>query len=210
MKLIIIGPQGSGKGTHAKMLAEKLGVPQISTGDVFRQMAKHDTEEGREIKYLIDNGIFVPDEMTLKILKKRLEEKDAKNGFILDGFPRNTKQAKMLDENVEIDEVLYLNVSDEECLRRLGGRTTCRSCSTIYGNENPPKTKGKCDKCGGELYVREDDTEETIRKRLQTYHEQTEPILDYYREIGLLIEVKIAGIKIPDEVFSDICDALGI
>ena len=144
----------------------------------------------------------------LKILNKRLEEKDARNGFILDGFPRTLNQAKILESTNQIDKVLYLNVSDDECVRRLGNRKTCKGCNAIYGNENPPKQKGICDACGSSLYIREDDKEETIRKRLNLYHEETEPIIKFYEQ--RVAEVKINGIKQLDEVFQEICKALDI
>lgn len=210
MRLIIIGSQGSGKGTHAKKLAMKLGVPQISTGDLLREMAKQETEEGQKIRSIINRGVLVPDGIMLGILKKRLEEDDAKKGFILDGFPRNRNQAEMLESAADIDHVIHLNVSDAECIRRLAKRKTCKKCGAIYGNESLPSIEGRCDACGGELYVREDDKEEVIRKRLELYHEQTEPILDFYRENGLLMEIRIEGIRQPEEVFRDICDAIGI
>ena len=210
MKIVMMGPPGSGKGTHAKKLAAKLGIAHISTGDLFRELAKEDTEEGRNIKKLVDSGAYISDDITCGILKNRVQMTDTKNGFILDGFPRTVKQAQMLEDLAEIDAVLYMNVSDQECLRRLSGRQTCRSCAAIYGNENQPKHQGKCDSCGGVLYVREDEKEDVVKKRLSIYHEQTEPILDFYRENGLLAEVPVEGIKQPDEVFQDVCDALGI
>ncbi len=210
MKLVIIGPQGSGKGTHAKKLAAKLEILHVSTGDLLREIAKEDSEKGRITRELLNSGTLFPDEFVLHILISRLQRPDTMNGFILDGFPRTANQAKMLDENIQVDSAIYLNVPDAECLRRLSGRKTCKACGAIYGNENPPKKEGRCDACNGELHLREDDREEAIRKRLRLYHEQTEPILDFYRENGLLVEVKIEGIKHPEEVFGQICDALGL
>jgi adenylate kinase len=207
MKLIIMGPQGSGKGTHAKKLAEKTGLTHISTGDLLRETIEQGSKESGEIKKLIDAGNLIPDEMMFKILKKRMDA--AKSGFVLDGWPRTVKQAEMTDKLAKIDKVLYLNVSDKECLRRLGGRSQCHQCGAIYGNENPPKKKGMC-KCGAQLFVRDDDKEEVVKKRLKTYHEQTEPILDFYRKKKMLTEVKIDRILTPEEVFGLVCKALGI
>ncbi len=210
MKLIIMGPPGSGKGTHAKRLAAKLGILHISTGDLFRQIAKEDSEKGRRTRDLLNSGALFPDDFMLQILMIRLDKPDAGNEFILDGFPRTANQAKLLDERTRIDKAIYLKVSDVECLRRLAERKICSGCGAIYGNENPPKREGKCDACGGELHVREDDREEAIMKRLRLYHEQTEPILDFYRDRRLLIEVEVRGIRQPEQVFKDVCDALGI
>jgi len=206
IRMIIMGPQGSGKGTHAKKLAAKLGLLHISTGDLLREIAAQNDEEGREMKNLLSSGVLLSDEKMFSILKKRMDE--AKAGFILDGWPRTLNQAELTDTLTHIDKVLYLNVTDKECLRRLGGRAQCEKCGAIYGNENPPKERGKCDACKGQLYIRDDDKEETIRKRLAVYHEQTEPILEFYRKKSILHEVVIDRIMDPEEVFENICAKL--
>jgi len=209
-KFIIMGPQGSGKGTHAERLAKEMSILHVSSGDLLRDVAQQNTKQGKEIKHLLTTGKLLSDELVFDLLKKRLSKKDASKGYIIDGFPRNIKQTKTLEKTIEIDKVIYLNVSDKECLRRLSGRTQCEKCKAIYGNENQPKIKGKCDQCGGSLYVREDDKESVIKTRLKVYHDQTEPILDLYRKNGKLVEIKINGIKQPDEVFTDILKALGM
>jgi len=210
MKLIIIGPQGSGKGTHAKKLAALLGILHISTGDLLRELAAQPTKEGAEIKDMLATGALFSDDFMLQILRKRLDKPDAEKGFILDGFPRTLNQANILEQITKIDRAIYLNVPDNECVRRLAGRKTCTHCGSIYGNENPPKKDGKCDNCGSTLRVREDDKEETIRKRLGLYHQQTEPILDLYRRDCKLVEINIQPFRSPDENFRDVCGALGI
>ncbi|MBU1104106.1 MAG: nucleoside monophosphate kinase [Nanoarchaeota archaeon] len=202
MKLILIGPQGSGKGTQAKLLASKLGVPHISTGDLLRGAtgklrAKIDS-------YIVAGNLF-PDELMLEILEKRFSEEDCKNGWILDGFPRNLKQAKMLDEITRVDKVVEISISDEEAVRRLGGRVSCEKCGAGFNLVTmPPQDSEKCDKCGGKLVQRADDTEEAIRKRLEIYHRETEPILTRYES------VKINGEKSAEEVQKDIQRELGI
>lgn len=210
MRLIIIGPQGSGKGTHAKKLAAKIGVPHISTGDILRETARQGTEEGRVAGKIMAAGELLPDEFMACLLKKRLGQADARRGFVLDGFPRTILQAEALEGIAKIDKVIYLNVPDGECVRRLAGRKTCGGCGAIYGNENPERIKGKCDACGSELRVREDDTEEAIRKRLAAYHGQTEPVLGFYRRKGLMAEIRVERVRQPEDVFREICGAIGI
>ena len=202
MKLILIGPQGSGKGTQAKLLASKLGVPHISTGDLLRNATG---ELRKEIDSYIVAGNLYPDEGMLKILEGRFADEDCEKGFILDGFPRNLKQAKMLDEITRVDKVVEIFISDEEAVRRLSGRVSCEKCGAGFNLVTmPPQNSEKCDKCGGKLVQRADDTEEAIRKRLEIYHRETEPILARYES------VKINGEKSVGEVLGDIQRELGI
>ncbi|MBU0466781.1 MAG: nucleoside monophosphate kinase [Nanoarchaeota archaeon] len=202
MKLLLIGPQASGKGTQAKLLAEKLGVPHISTGDLLRAQTG---EIRKEIDSYIVSGNLYPNEKMLKILKERFEREDCNEGYILDGFPRNLKQAEMLDEITKIDKVIEIDISDEEAVRRLGGRVSCENCDEGYNLVTiPPKDPDKCDKCGGGLVIRDDDKEDAIRKRLGIYHGDTEPILARY---GL---VKINGEQSIEKVQEEIVESLGV
>jgi adenylate kinase len=193
--VILLGAPGAGKGTQATTLATELKVPQVSTGDLFRAALAHGTELGKTAKSYMDRGELVPDQVTVQMLLERISQPDAKNGYILDGFPRTLGQARALDEALmgrkeKIDRVLLVDVSDEELVRRLSGRWICRSCQTPYHEvNNPPKVKGRCDRCGGELYQRDDDKPETVRNRLRVYHEQTSPLIDYYKAQKKLKEV---------------------
>lgn len=194
-RIILLGAPGSGKGTRAVALCEVLGIPQIATGDLFRKNLKEMTEIGKTAKSYIDKGELVPDEVTAAMLKDRLSESDAKNGFVLDGFPRSVKQAEILDEMLEksgekITSVIYIKVDDEEIVNRLAGRMICSKCQAPYHvRDHKPSVEGKCDKCGGELVVRGDDNPETIRKRLKVFHETTFPLVKFYSERGLLTEI---------------------
>ncbi|RLF09883.1 MAG: adenylate kinase [Thermoprotei archaeon] len=214
MRLVIFGPPGAGKGTQAKMLSEKLGVPHIATGDIFREAVKAGTELGRLAKQYMDRGELVPDEVVIGIVEERLRRPDCSKGFILDGFPRTIKQAEVLDEmlqkmGVKLDAVVNLEVSEDEVVKRISLRRTCRNCGAIYHLiTNPPKKEGVCDKCGGELYQRDDDREETVRSRLRVYRQQTEPLLKFYEQRGLLKNVD--GEKRIEEVFKEILAALGV
>jgi len=195
MKIVLMGPQGSGKGTQAKMLAEKYGIPHISTGDIFRQMAEEGDETGVKAKQeYLDKGILVPDSITVELARKRLGKDDCKKGFVLDGFPRTTSQAEALAGITEMEHAVEIGLSDDEAVRRLSGRRTCPDCERIYNVNTVPKPPedGKCE-CGGKLVQRNDDKEEAIRKRLKAYHEQTEPIKEIYRGQGILHEVDGAG-----------------
>ena len=204
--IIILGPQGSGKGTQADMLEKELGIVKISTGDIFRKNIKEQTELGKQVKEILDAGQLVPDELTNKIVEDRLKQPDARSGFILDGFPRNLEQAKALDNMTEITHVLEVWISDEEAVRRIGGRRSC-SCGAVYHLVyNPPKDPEKCDKCGEKLFIRDDDKEEAIKKRLEIYHEQTEPIVEHYKEKGL--HVKVDGMPPIAQVSESIKSAL--
>ncbi|MBD3361241.1 adenylate kinase [Candidatus Woesearchaeota archaeon] len=177
MNIIMMGPQGSGKGTQASLLAERYGIPAISIGEIFREAIKSDSEEGREIQKIIDNGNMVPDELTIMFVKKRLEDVDCAEGFILDGFPRTLPQAKALDEFAKIDYVIVLRISDEEAVKRLVQRRQCPKCGKITS----VKEGEKCKQCKIKLVKRKDDTEEAIKKRLEIYHDQTQPLIEYYK-----------------------------
>ncbi len=199
MYIILLGAPGAGKGTQAGLMAEKLKLVQVASGDLFRKALNENTELGRKAKSYMEKGQLVPDEITIQMVLERLGEPDVKAGAILDGFPRNVNQAKALDKALAkqsraIDKVVNIKVTEEEVLRRLGGRWVCRNCQTPYHEiDSPPKVKGKCDKCGGELYQRADDNPETIKKRLEVYLKETSPLTDYYKKAGKLIEVVSEG-----------------
>ena len=194
MKLILLGPPGAGKGTQAEVLTKKLGIETISTGVMLRAAMRDGTELGKLAKEYIDQGKLVPDEVVVGIVKERLSQDDCKNGFILDGFPRTIPQAQALtDAGVEIDKVLSLDVDDEVIVERLTGRRECKVCGTPYHIKNKPVPEtGKC-VCGGEIIQRADDNEETIRNRMKVYHEQTEPIKEYYASLGKVVSVDSSG-----------------
>lgn len=195
----MLGPPGAGKGTYATRLAPKLGIPTISTGELLRA-SREDIEFGETIKKYQDSGDLVPDEIVIQILKKRLEKDDAKNGFILDGFPRTLKQAKALEKISKIDVVINLSVSEEILIKRLSSRRQCKKCGEIYNLLYlKPKVEGICDKCGGELYQRDDDKPEAIKERLKIYHEKTAPLVDYYANKGIIITITTERIDIPPE-----------
>jgi adenylate kinase len=195
MFLIFLGAPGAGKGTQAAVVADKLGLAHIATGDLFRQAVEKDSELGKSAKAYMDKGTLVPDDVTIKLISERLNEPDCKNGCVFDGFPRTMEQAKALDKMMisrgqVIDKAVYIEVPEKELLKRLTGRWICRKCQAPYHEVNsPPKVRGKCDKCGGELYQRSDDTEATIRERLKVYFAQTTPLLDYYKAAGKLAAV---------------------
>ena len=214
MNIIMLGPPGAGKGTQAKMLVEKLGIPQISTGDMLRAAVKEGTPMGLKAKEYMDGGKLVPDEVVIGIMKDRLGADDCAKGFILDGFPRTIPQAEALDKVLaemgkKIEYVVNVAVPESELLDRLTGRRTCKKCGAMYHVKfNPPKQEGVCDKCGGELYQRDDDKEETILNRLKVYNDQTAPLIEYYERQGVL--VNIDGSKEIKEIFAEICAALGV
>lgn len=206
LNLIIMGPPGAGKGTQADMIAKKYKIPHISTGDMFRSVLKDNEDElAKEVRQYVERGELVPDEIVLRMVRARLKEVDAQNGFILDGFPRTLKQAEALDNLLDeidkgIDLAIYLETSFDIILERLSGRRVCLHCGANYHIKySPPKEEGICDRCGGELYQREDDREETIRRRLKVYMEQTEGIIEYYEKKGLLF--KVSGDLPAREVF---------
>ena len=213
MKIIMLGAPGAGKGTQAKMIAEKYGVPHVSTGDIFRANIKEGTELGKEAKQYMDQGLLVPDELTVKILLDRVAKDDCKNGYILDGFPRTIPQAEVLDKALnelgdKIDYAIDVDVPDENIVKRMGGRRACLTCGATYHIEHvPPKKEGICDKCGSELVLRDDDKPETVKNRLSVYHEQTQPLIDFYTEKGVLRTVD--GTQDMKDVFAAIVKILG-
>ena len=200
MRIVLVGPPGAGKGTQAAFLAKNLSIPHISTGDLFRANISRQTELGKLAKSYMDAGNLVPDEVTIAMAKDRMEQPDAANGFLLDGFPRNVSQAEALDElleaeNMQLDAVLDLEVPEGEVVKRIAGRRICRNDSShvFHVTYKQPAKDGVCDVCGGELYQRDDDSEETVRTRLEVYHTQTEPIIDYYRAQGLVVTISAMG-----------------
>jgi adenylate kinase len=199
VRLVLVGPPGAGKGTQAQFIAEHLGVPQISTGDIFRSHVSQGTPLGLEAKAYMDRGDLVPDDVTVHMVRDRLTQDDASEGFLLDGFPRTVPQAQTLDDmlaesGVKLDVVLELVVDDDEVIRRLSGRRTCRSCNHIWHVDfDPPTVEGICDIDGGELYHRDDDRAETIANRLKVYGEATQPLVTYYAGRGLLVGVDATG-----------------
>jgi adenylate kinase len=190
MNLIFLGPPGAGKGTLAGQAKVLLNVPHISTGDIFRGAMAAGTELGKKVKAIIESGGLVDDETTIALVKERLFQADAQSGYILDGFPRTIPQAEALSNFSKLDYVVNFVISDDKVLQRLGGRLVCRKCGYNYhAINNPPKVPGVCDKCGGEVYKRPDDSDESIKKRLEVYRSQTEPLIDYYRKKGLIADI---------------------
>ena len=212
MKIIMVGAPGAGKGTQAKRIAEKYDIPHVSTGDIFRSNLKEGTELGLKAKVYMDQGALVPDEITIGMLMDRIHQDDCKNGYVLDGFPRNIPQAEALTEalasgNESIDAVIDVNVPDENIMDRMSGRRTCRKCGEgFHVVFNPSTVPGVCDVCGGELYTRDDDLPETVKKRLVVYHSQTQPLIDYYSKRRILKSVD--GTQRMDKVFADIVEVL--
>ncbi|MDD2972278.1 MAG: adenylate kinase [Lachnospiraceae bacterium] len=213
MKIIMLGAPGAGKGTQAKMIADKYGVPHISTGDIFRANIKNGTELGVEAKKYMDQGLLVPDELTVKLLLDRVANEDCKNGYVLDGFPRTIPQAEVLEKalneiNDKIDYAIDIDVPDENIINRMSGRRACLACGATYHIEHvPPKKEGICDRCGKELVLRDDDKPETVKKRLNVYHEQTQPLIDFYTNKGILKTVD--GTVDMKDVFQSVVNILG-
>ena len=213
MRIILLGPPGAGKGTQAAGIVEKYNIPHISTGDIFRKNIKEGTELGKKAKGYIDQGLLVPDELTVGLVTDRIAQSDCEKGFMLDGFPRNVAQAQHLDEylkevGISLDKVVNIEVDKDILVGRAVGRRICKSCGATYHVEfNPPKVDGVCDVCGGELYQRADDNEETVSKRIQVYLDETKPLVNYYSEEGIIANIN--GQQSIDEVFGDIVAALG-
>ena len=213
MKLIMLGAPGAGKGTQAKRIAAKYGIPHISTGDIFRANIKNGTELGKKAQTYMDQGLLVPDELVCDLVVDRIQQSDCEKGYVLDGFPLTIPQAEALTAALEklgtgIDYAINVEVPDANILNRMGGRRACLGCGATYHVEfNAPKQEGICDTCGAELVLRDDDKPETVQKRLDVYHEQTQPLIDYYTKAGKLAEVD--GTKDMDDVFAAIVDLLG-
>ncbi len=213
MKIIMLGAPGAGKGTQAKMIADKYGVPHVSTGDIFRANIKNGTELGMEAKKYMDQGLLVPDELTVKILLDRVAQEDCKNGFVLDGFPRTIPQAQVLDKALgelgdKIDFAIDVDVPDENIVKRMSGRRACLACGATFHTEHvPPKQEGICDRCGKDLVLRDDDKPETVLNRLKVYHHQTQPLIEFYGGKGVLRTVD--GTKPRQEVCDSIAAVLG-
>ena len=213
MKIVMLGAPGAGKGTQAGQIAEKYSIPHISTGDIFRANIKAETDLGKKAKKYMDEGLLVPDELVMDLVVDRLQQDDCKNGYVLDGFPRTIVQAEGLDQELnklgqKLDYALNIDVPDENIVKRMGGRRACVGCGATYHIVNAaPKKEGICDKCGGELVLRQDDEPATVEKRLQVYHEQTEPLIFYYKKAGILKDLD--GTLGIDTVFADIVKLLG-
>ncbi|MBO5469260.1 MAG: adenylate kinase [Lachnospiraceae bacterium] len=213
MKIIMLGAPGAGKGTQAKMIAAKYNIPHISTGDIFRANIKNGTELGAKAKEYMDKGLLVPDELVVDLVIDRFKEPDCKNGYVLDGFPRTIPQAEALDKALtaigeSVDYAINVEVPDENIVRRMGGRRACVGCGATYHIVySPTKVEGKCDTCGSDLIIRDDDKPETVQNRLAVYHEQTQPLIDYYTNKGIIAEVD--GTQDMNDVFAAIVKILG-
>ena len=213
MKIIMLGAPGAGKGTQAKMIAEKCGIPHISTGDIFRANIKNGTELGAKVKEYMDKGLLVPDELVCDLVVDRIQQADCEKGYILDGFPRTIPQAEALENALnaieqKLDYAIDIDVPDENIINRMSGRRACVGCGATYHVLfNPTKVEGKCDVCGESLILRDDDKPETVKKRLDVYHTQTQPLIDFYTERKVLVEVD--GTQSMDKVFDDIMKILG-
>ena len=213
MKIIMLGAPGAGKGTQAKMIAEKCGIPHISTGDIFRTNIKNGTELGAKAKEYMDKGLLVPDELVCDLVVDRIQQADCEKGYILDGFPRTIPQAEALEAALnaieqKLDYAIDIDVPDENIINRMSGRRACVGCGATYHVLfNPTKVEGKCDVCGESLILRDDDKPETVKKRLDVYHTQTQPLIDFYTERKVLVEVD--GTQSMDKVFDDIMKILG-
>ncbi len=212
-RVVLLGPPGAGKGTQAVRIAERYGIPHISTGDIFRANVKEGTPLGKKAKEFMDKGLLVPDELVCDLVEDRVSKDDCANGYLLDGFPRTVFQAEHFDRFLEqdgqaLDCVIDIEVAEDILLPRMIGRRVCRQCGKPYHIINtPPKVEGVCDVCGGEVYQRADDQEETVRNRFRVYQDQTAPLIEYYTASGKLSPIE--GSKTPDEVFADICALLG-
>jgi len=208
MKLIFLGPPGAGKGTLAGLVSKELGVPQVSTGDIFRDAIKRETELGKKVKQIVGRGDLVPDDLTVDLVRERLGQPDAARGYILDGFPRTIPQAEALEAFQKLDAVVNFTIGDDAVAARLSGREICKSCGAIYHVANmPSRVKGVCDKCGGPLYTRPDDSLESITNRLEVYKRQTEPLIELYRKKKLLRNIDSS--KTPEDTLAQVRTVLG-
>jgi adenylate kinase len=213
VRLVLLGPPGAGKGTQARMLETRLGVPQVASGDLLRAVVRTKSALGKQAKGFMDKGALVPDELVLKLIDDRLRKSDARTGFILDGFPRTVPQAETLAKMIEargqkLDRVVAIIVPDEEIIKRISGRRTCRNCGAMYHVIfDPPRNMNLCNSCNSELYQREDDAEDTVRMRLQVYAASTRPLLEHYERLGLLSQIE--GIGRPEEIEQRILSAIG-
>lgn len=213
MKIIMLGAPGAGKGTQAKQIADKYSIPHISTGDIFRANLKAGTELGKKAKEYMDQGLLVPDELTCDLVMDRIGQDDCKNGFVLDGFPRTIPQAEALDAalakiNEKMDYAIDVDVPDDNIINRMSGRRACLSCGATYHIVSiPTKVEGVCDRCGSQVVLRDDDQPETVKKRLEVYHEQTQPLIDYYKKQNILKTVD--GTQPMEDVFGAIVEILG-
>lgn len=213
MKVIMLGAPGAGKGTQAKQIADKYSIPHISTGDIFRANIKNGTELGKKAKTYMDQGLLVPDELVVELVADRIQQDDCKNGFVLDGFPRTIPQAEALDAalekiNEKMDYAIDVDVPDENIIKRMSGRRACLSCGATYHIVSiPTKVEGLCDRCGNPVVLRDDDKPETVKKRLEVYHEQTQPLIDYYKKQDILRTVN--GVQPMEDVFKAIVEILG-
>lgn len=215
MRLVLLGPPGAGKGTQARMLEKRLGVPQVASGDLLRDAVRNRTALGVEAKRYMDKGALVPDDLVLKLIEERLRQPDAASGFILDGFPRTVAQAQTLDAMLktggprQLDKVIAIMVPDEEIVKRISGRRTCKNCGAMYHViYDPPRNHNLCNSCNGELYQRDDDAEDTVRMRLDVYAATMRPLMEYYERAGLLKQID--GIGRPEEIQQRILEALGL
>lgn len=212
MRLVLLGPPGAGKGTQASAITKKYNIPHISTGDIFRSNIKEGTDLGKKAKEYMDKGLLVPDDIVVSIVKDRLTKDDCKDGFLLDGFPRTVNQADALDIELEkmgfkLDKVINIDVEKDELINRAIGRRICKKCGATYHVEfNPPKQSGKCDVCGEGLYQRDDDTEETVSRRIEVYLKETKPLIDYYTKKGIILNID--GKQSIEKVYEDIVKSL--
>lgn len=212
MRLVLLGPPGVGKGTQASNIVKRYNIPHISTGDIFRANIKEGTELGITAKSYMDKGLLVPDELVVSIVKDRLSKEDCKDGFLLDGFPRTVEQAEALDSEllkmgIKLDKVVNIEADEDVLIQRVTGRRICKECGATYHIKNmPPKVEGVCDIDGGTLYQRDDDKVETVKTRIQVYLQQTQPLIDYYKNKGLLLDIN--GIRPIDDIFETIVNSL--